>query len=81
MKRDIKQTHRQTDTRTLRLLDQIGPVGRFDENRGEAKKVGGENIAVEKTGVEKAGVWSSQFELDKALAEDAGEEKVEAEKA
>ena len=28
MKRDI----RQTDTRTSRLLDRIGPVGRFDEN-------------------------------------------------
>ena len=28
MKRDIKHT----DTQTLRLLDQIGQVGRFDEN-------------------------------------------------
>ena len=25
-------THKHTDRRTLRLLDQIGPVGRFDEN-------------------------------------------------
>ena len=33
MKRDIKQTDRQTDTRTSRLLDRIGPVSRFDENR------------------------------------------------
>ena len=26
-----------TDGRTLRLLDQIGPVGRFDENNNEQK--------------------------------------------
>ena len=27
------QTIRHTDTQTLRLLDQISPVGRFDENQ------------------------------------------------
>ena len=31
MKRD-RQTDRQTDIRTSRLYDRIGPVGRFDEN-------------------------------------------------
>ena len=28
------QTHKHTDTRTSRLLERIGPVGRFDENIG-----------------------------------------------
>ena len=31
MKRDIKHTDTQTHRGTLLLLDQIGPVGRFDE--------------------------------------------------
>ena len=28
----IKETHKHADTRTLQLLDQIGPVGQFGEN-------------------------------------------------
>ena len=47
MKRDI-QTHRQTDRRTSRLLDRIGPVGRFDENQQKPDIIGkGEVTSIE----------------------------------
>ena len=32
-----RQTHRQTNTRTCRLLDQLGPEGRVGENAMAAK--------------------------------------------
>ena len=57
MKRDIKQTHIHTDRRTSRLLDQIGPVGRFDENNNFNQTTFSECLKQNKQKKNKMALW------------------------